>query len=114
MAMNVSGLRDPGPFRVVNNYLRSLTAIEQLRAQRKPTTTTKPAKVRTVTDEQLLAIVEELHSRIDTLQGRVDLNNRGINHRVDQWRDSFMRRVGQVETAVGNLGPLARWFGVKP
>lgn len=90
------------------------TPIEQLREQRKPTTTTKPAKVRPVTDEQLLAVVEELQAKLDVLQGRVAQNDKDVNHRVDQWRDSFLRRVNDVEHALYRLGPLARWLGVKP
>lgn len=48
-------------------YYFGPSPIERLEQQRKPDTTTTPKKPKPVTDEQLLAIVEELNEKIRTL-----------------------------------------------
>lgn len=86
-------------YQASEGYTFAFTAIARLREQRKPTVTTKPQKPKPVTDEQLLAVVEELQQEakgqaevIAYLQGRIE------------------RQESRV-AALRDASPFARIFG---
>lgn len=80
----------------------ALGPIDRLRVQRKPTT--KPQKPRPVTDEQLLAVVEELERKLKALSSTVEIYDNNLTARIDG-QEKRLKRFWEH-------GPLGRLFSI--
>lgn len=75
--------------------------IDRLRQSRKPAVVATPPKAKPVTDEQLLAVVEELVGEIHYL------------HRIVREQDKKLYQLDSRLWTFKNVGPLGRLFSAK-